>query len=214
MTVQPQKRRAISISNKWTKPAETSSPTPSPTMKSQITRARLRGNSPIFLFGTAATSCHKTNNKQPQDEDITVCSNETQSTLYQRPKKHNRRKPTAMMRHRIWLKSQSPNNNNQTASLSQNKGRKEPPQSTNRVVQQRAEGIIRPFLNNNKTKKAQNSRPRSCTNESRTKTNKPRQKCHARKRTTRDTVLTSYHPVSSALRYALLRSNKRYKPGD
>ena len=181
MTFQPQKRRAIRISNKWTKPAETSSPTPSPIMESQKTRSRLRGNSPVFLFGTAATSCHNTNTKQPQDEDITVCSNETQSTLHQRTKEHNRCKPMAMMRHQIWLKSQSPNNNNQTASPSQTEGRKEPSQSTNQVVQQPTEGIIRLFLNNNKTKKTQNSRPRSYTNESRTKTNKPRQKCHARK---------------------------------
>ena len=158
MTVQPQNQRAIWISNKWTKPTETRSSTPSKQIESQKTISQLRDNSSVFLFRTAAVACHKTNNKQPQNEDITVYSNKIQSTLHQLTKERKRRKPTAMMRHRIWLKSHSPNDNNQTTSPSQTEKRKELSQSTNQDVQQATKEIIRLFLNNNKTKKNQKSR--------------------------------------------------------
>ena len=57
-----------------------------------------------------------------------------------------------MMRHQIWLKSHTPNNNNQKTSPSQTEGRKEPSQPTNQCVQQPTKEIFRLILNNKKTK--------------------------------------------------------------
>jgi hypothetical protein len=214
MTVQPQKQRANRSSNKWTKPAETRSSTPSKQMESQEPTYRFRGNLSSFLIGTAATACHKTNNKQLQDEDTTVCSNETHSTLHQQTKERKRCKPTAMMRHRMWLKGHSPNNNNQTTSPSQTEGRNKLSQPTSQCVQKPRKTFFGLIRNNNKTKKTQNSRRGSSPIKLKTKTNKPRQKHITRTLIARDMMPTSYQPASSALRYALLRSNKRYKPGD
>ena len=151
---------------------------------------------------------------QLQDEDTTVCSNETHSTLHQQTKQRKRCKPMAMMRHRMWLKGHSPNNNNQTTLPSQTEGRNKLSQPTSQCVQKPRKTLFGLSRDNNKTKKTQNSRQGSSPRKLKTKTNKPRQKRHMRTMTTQDTVLTSYHPMSSALRYALLRSNKRYKPGD
>ena len=80
--LQTQKRRAIQISNKWTKPTETTALMLSPQMEPQKTRSPLRANASVFLFGTAAMACQTTNNKQPQDDDTTVCSYETQSMFH------------------------------------------------------------------------------------------------------------------------------------
>ena len=135
MTVKPQKRRAIQILNKLTKPAETRSSTPTKQMDSQKSVSRHRVSLSVFLFGTTATACHKAKNKQLQDEDITVCSNETHSTFHQRPKERKRCKPMSMMRHRIWVKRHSQNNNDQPTSPSQTEGRKELSQPTNQSVQ-------------------------------------------------------------------------------
>ena len=134
--------------------------------------------------------------------------------FHQRTRKHNRRKQTPMMRHRIWVNSQSQNNNKQTASQPRTEKGKGLIQSLNKVIQQPTEVNIKLFLNNNKPKKIQNTRRRTSPKESGTNTNKPRQKRRLRTLRIRDTILTSYHLKSSALRHALLRSNKRYKPGD
>ena len=168
-------------------------------MDSQKSVSQLRVIPSMFLFGTAATTCHKTSNKQLKDENITVCSNETYSTIHQWIKVRNSCRPTAMMRHRIWLKNHSPNSNNQTNSPSQTEGRKELSQPTNQCVQQPTKGIIRLILSNKKTKKTQHSKQGSSPIKLKTKTNKPRQKCHIQTLITRDTLLTSYHPISSAL---------------
>ena len=56
MTVKPQKRRTIQISNKWTEPVKARLPTPPKQMDSQKTVSRLRVNPSVFLFGTAATA--------------------------------------------------------------------------------------------------------------------------------------------------------------
>ena len=50
MTVQPQKRRAIQISNTWTKPAEARLSTPSNQMESQKPISCLQGNSLVFFY--------------------------------------------------------------------------------------------------------------------------------------------------------------------
>ena len=131
----------------------------------------VRGNLPVFLFGTAATACHKTNNTELQDKYITVCSNVTHLALNQRIKVRKRCKPTALMRYRMWLTSHSPNSNNQTTSPSQTEGRNKPSQRTNQGVQQPTKKIIRLFLNKNS---GQESPPIKLE----TKTNKPRQKRH------------------------------------
>ena len=123
-------------------------------------------------------------------------------------------KPTAMMRHRIWVNILSPNNNNQPTSSSQIEERRELFQLANQSVQQPTKETIRPILNKNKTKKTQNSRQGSSQINLRRKNKKPRQRGHIRMMITRDTILTSYHPISSALRYTLLWSNIRPKPGD
>ena len=200
MTRQPQKQRVIQISIKWTNQMKTRAPLPSPQIKPEKTRSPLGDNTTVFLFGTAAMAPHTTNNKQPQDEDTTVCSYETQLLLHQRIMKYNRCKPTATIRHQIWLKSQSPNNNEQTVSLPRTVEWKKLFQFPNQGVQQPTEEIIRLIFNNNKPEKIQNSRRGSSSIKLRTNTTKPRQKRHLRTLRTQDTILTSYHPISSVIR--------------
>ena len=158
MKLNPKKRRALRISNRWTTPTETPASIPLSQMKPQKTRSPLGVNTSIFLFGTTSTACDTTTDKQPRDEDTTVYSSETQSMFHQRIRKHNRRKPTSMMRHRIWLKIQSPNNDKQTASPPQHEEGKRLVQSPNKVTQKPTGDNIKLFLNNSKPKKIQNTR--------------------------------------------------------
>ena len=65
-----------------------------------------------FLCGTANMACYTPYDKK-QDE-YTPTYSETQPMVHQLTKKHNRCKPTPIMRHWILLKRQSPNNNKQT----------------------------------------------------------------------------------------------------
>ena len=97
MTVEPQKRRTVRISKKWTETTKIRGPTYLKQMEPDEPLSRPRTTSSVFLFGAAHTTCQERNNK-PQEEDIPVCSNETYST-FQRPKKHRRCKPTAMALH-------------------------------------------------------------------------------------------------------------------
>ena len=131
----------------------------------------------------------------------------------QQPKERKRCKPTAMMRHRMWLKSNSPHNNNQRSSSLQTKGRKERSQQANQSVHRPTNKITRRILSKNRTKKIQIAKQGLKQNVSQTKTITPIQKRNVRS-SIRDTAIISYQSMSSALRYALLRSNKRYKPGD
>ena len=152
-------------------------------------------------------------NKHPQDEDATVCSSETHSMFRQQPKERKRCKPTAMMRHQMWLKSNSPHNNNQRSSSLQTKGRKDRSQPTNQSVHRPTNKITRRILSKNRTKKTQIAKQGLKQNVSQKKTITPIQNKNVRS-SIRDTAIISYQPMSSALRYALLRYNKRYKPGD
>ena len=93
MTVEPQKRRTVRISKKWTEPAKRRVPTPSKQMEPDEPLSQPRATSSVFVFGTTDTTCREGKNK-PQEEDSTVCSNETYST-FQRPKERRRCKPTA-----------------------------------------------------------------------------------------------------------------------
>ena len=136
--------------------------------------SQLRVNSSVFVFATAATPCRIEKSKQLWDEDATVYSSETHSMFRQRPKERRRCKPTAMMRHRIWLKSLSPNTNNQPTSSLQTEEGQELSQLANQSVQQPTKDIIRLILNKNKIKKSQNSRQGSSQITLKTKTNKLR----------------------------------------
>ena len=71
----------------------------------------LNGNSLLFVFGTTATLYCREKNKNPRDKDVTICSSNTHSMFCQQPKERKRCKPTAMMRYRMWLRSNSPHNN-------------------------------------------------------------------------------------------------------
>ena len=119
MTVEPQKRRTVRISKKWTEPTKIRGPIYLKQMGPDKSLSRPRTTSSVFLFGAAHTTCRERNNK-PQEEDITVCSNETYST-FQRPKERRRCKQTAMTLHRTWIKSMLSNNNNQPSSLTKEK---------------------------------------------------------------------------------------------
>ena len=59
MTVKPQKRRTVRISNKWTELVKTRLPTPPKQMDSKEPVSQLRVKSSVFVFGTAATACRK-----------------------------------------------------------------------------------------------------------------------------------------------------------
>ena len=128
----------------------------------------------------------------------------------QQPKERKRCKPTAMMRHHMWIKSNSPHNYNPRSSLLQTKGRKERSQPANQSVHRPTNKITRRILSKTRTKKTQIAEQGLKQNVSQTKTITPIQKRNARN-SIRDTAIISYQPMSPALCYALLRSNKRYK---
>ena len=210
-TAEPQKRRIVQTSKKWTEPKKIRDPTYHKQMGPDMPSTRPRTTDSVFLFGAAAahTTCRERNNKPPE-EDITVCSNETYST-FQRPKERRRCKQTAMTLHRTWIKSMLSNNNNQPSSSTKEK--KEISRPTNQSAQQPAKEIIKIILNRNKTKPQQNLRQGTPTLAIKRRTNKSKQKRKVRMLIGK-TILTSYRPISSARRYALFPSNKRYKPGD
>ena len=216
VVVQPQtrllqKRRTVRISDKWTKPTKTRLSPPPKQMDPNEAASRLNGDSSMFVFGTAAKIDGR-EIKHPQEEDTTVCSSDTH-TLFRQSKERKRCKPTAMMRHRMWPKSNSPHDNNQRSSSLQIKGRKGRSQPANQNVHRPTDKITRRILSKNRTKKTQIAKQGLKQNVSQTKTIMPIQKKNDRT-SIRDTAIISYQPMSPALRYALLRSNKRYTPGD
>ena len=162
----------------------------------------LIGNASMFVFGTAAKLDRREKKKHPQDEDATVCSSNTHSMFRQQPKERKKCKPTAMMRNRMWLKSNSPHNNNQRPSSLQTKGRKDSPQPANQSVYRPENKITRRILSKNKTKKTQIAKQGLKQNVLQTKTITPIQKRSVWS-SMRDTINISYQPMSSALWYAL-----------
>ena len=193
MTAEPQKRRTVRISKKLTEPTKIRGPIYLKQMGPDKPSTRPRTTESVFLFGAAAahTTCRERNNK-PQQEDITVCSNETYS-IFQQPKERRRCKQTAMTLHRTWIKSMSSTNNNQPSSSTKEK--KEISRPKNQSARQPAKEIIRLILNRNKTKPQQNHRQGTPTLAIKTRTNKPKQKRNVQT-LIRCTILTLYQPIS------------------
>ena len=165
----------------------------------------------MFIFGTAA-KIDRRQIKHPQEKDVTVCSSNTHS-LFHKPNKRKRCKPTAMMRHRMWIKSNSPHDNNQRLFSLQIKRKKERSHPAKQNVYRPTDKTTRSVLSKNRTKKTKIAKQGLKQKVSQTKTITPIQKRNARN-SIKDTAISSYQPMSPALRYALLRANRRYKPGD
>ena len=119
-----------------------------------------------------------------------------------------------MIWHWIWLKSHSPNNDKQAVLTPWTKEGNRHAQPLNEVVKKFMEDIIKLFLNSNKPKRIQNTRQSPSPKESGTNTNKSTRKVHLRTLRNRVTLPPPHHPISSALCYALIRSDKCYISGD
>ena len=193
MKPKPTKRKVIQTSNRWTKLTKTPVPISPLQIKPQKTRFSLGVNAARFLFGTESMACYTKNDKEPRDEDTTVYS-EIQSMYHQQRKKHNKCKPMPMMRHRIWLKIQTPNNDKQAVLPHRMKEGNRHGQPLNKVIQKTTGYIIKLFLNKNKPKRIQNTRRSPSPKESGTNTNKLGHKGHLR--TLRKQVTINNQPLS------------------
>ena len=207
----PQKRRTVRISEKWTKSTRTRLSPPSKHMDCNGATSRLHKDYSIFKFGTAA-KIEQRQIKHPQEEDVTVCSSDTHS-MFHKLNKHKRCKPTAMMQHRMWIKGNSPHNENKRPPSLQTERKKERSYPTKQVTYRPTDKTIRSVLSINRTKKKGIAKQGLKQKVSQVESITPIQIRNARN-SMNDTAISSYQPMSSALRYALLRSNKRYKPGD
>ena len=141
-----------------------------------------------------------------------MCSSDTHS-MFHKLNKRKRCKPTAMMRHRMWIKSNSPHNENQKPPSLQTERKKERSYPTKQDTYRPTDKTIRSVLSTNRTKKKGIAKQGRKQKVSQAETITPTQMRNARN-SMNNTAISSYQPMSSALRYALLRSTKRYKPGD
>ena len=141
-----------------------------------------------------------------------MCSSDTHA-LFDKPNERKRCKSTAMMRHRMWIESNSPHDTNQRFSSLQIKRKKERSHPAKQNAYHPTDKTTRSVLSTNRTKKTKIAKQGLKQKVSQTKTITPIQKRNARN-SINDTAIVSYQPMSPALRYALLRSNNRYTPGD
>merc|ERR1712086_227282 len=147
----PQKWRTARISEKWTKPTRTRLSPPSKHMDCNGAASRLHEDYSVFKCGTAAKT-EQRQIKHPQEEDVTVCSSDTHS-LFHKLNKRKRCKPTAMMRHRMWIKSNSPHDDNQRLPSFQTKRKKERSYPTKQDTYRPTDKTTRSVLSINRTKK-------------------------------------------------------------
>ena len=110
-------------------------------------------------------------------------------------------------------KEQLTHNENQRAPSLQTEQKKERSYPTKQVTYRPTDKTIRSVLSTNRTKKKGIAKQERKQKVSQAETITPTQMRNAQN-SMNNTAISSYQPMSSALRYALLRSNKRYKPGD
>jgi hypothetical protein len=119
------------------------------------------------------------------------------------------------MRHQIWMKSQTINDKTPAVSPARIKEGKRYAQHLKTIIQTPTKDIIKLFLHKGKPKSIKSTRETPSPKKSGTSNaNKLGNKVQLQIRMQRATPPTFCYLISSALRYALLRSNKQYKLGD